>query len=77
MEFFLGLYTREQIEAKSPQERIAKIREMLSAPDYYKPILIHLLRWGENYPLSAEDGWIRGVNLITQYFTDGLAYLSS
>jgi hypothetical protein len=78
MSLFLEFYTsRKEIEASSPQERIAKIKKELTDPKFYTPILVHLLGFGENYPPSATEGWEKGIELISKYFTDGLEYLSS
>ena len=77
MELFLGFYTGKEIEASSPQERIAKIKAKLNGPEFYTPILVHFLRLGEDYPPSAKEGWSKGLELISQYFIDGLEYLSS
>jgi len=78
MDLFLVFYTsRKEIEASSSQERIAEIIKKLTDPEFYTPILVHSLRFGENYPPSAKEGWEKGIELISKYFTDGLEYLSS
>jgi hypothetical protein len=76
MSLFLEFYIKE-IEISSPQERIAKIKSKLNDQEFYTPILVHFLRLGEDYPPSAKEGWEKGIELISKYFTDGLEYLSS